>query len=32
MHTPYPNIEEYMKFPKVLVVKQNPGKLSKSEN
>jgi hypothetical protein len=23
MHTPYPNIEEDMKFPKVLIVKQN---------
>jgi hypothetical protein len=38
MHTQYPNIEEYMEFTKVLIVKQKleerkiGGKLSKSEN
>jgi hypothetical protein len=32
MHTPYSDIKEDMEFPKVLVVKQNPGKLSKPGN
>jgi hypothetical protein len=33
MHTPYPNIEEDMKFTKVLIVKQKLGEnFPKSEN